>query len=467
MNPGPAPEVALRLLPRPGARRRREVGVPSRLLRRVQRRARHAGRVLPRHHQDRVPGLRARQRHLESQGPAGAPAGHQDHRAADDRGRARRHLRRRPDARRARPLHRRAGRPALPLRRGRRRPLRHLLGPALAREGLPAGARFHRLAPGAAGREGQARARPVLGTSDSLPVVAKKRRARRWSAGTARPDAVAGACIALADALLDALPQTQCRRCGYADCRGLCAGDRRGRRASQSLPARRCRRGGPARPIRRSAGACARRRVRQRSTAFARADRRSRMHRLRALPEGLPDRRHRRRGQAHAHGHRRCLHRLRAVHSGLPGRLHLARRRERAGAAGRRTAAWSAWSRGAGRRGAPPRRTSACTAFRHRRELRSGHERRGDRALLRDAACRQSGAGSELEYASVFELLAAVLLSAQATDRGVNKATRALFAQAPTPQKMSRSACRRSRRRSRRSACIATRRRTCARPAAS
>ena len=43
---------------------------------------------------------------------------------------------------------------------------------------------------------------------------------------------------------------------------------------------------------------------------------------------------------------------------------------------------------------------------------------------------------SELEYASVFELLAAVLLSAQATDRAVNKATRQLFAIAPTPQKM-------------------------------
>ena len=43
---------------------------------------------------------------------------------------------------------------------------------------------------------------------------------------------------------------------------------------------------------------------------------------------------------------------------------------------------------------------------------------------------------SELEYTSAFELLAAVLLSAQATDRGVNKATRSLFAKAPTPQKM-------------------------------
>ena len=43
---------------------------------------------------------------------------------------------------------------------------------------------------------------------------------------------------------------------------------------------------------------------------------------------------------------------------------------------------------------------------------------------------------SELEYSSVFELLVAVLLSAQATDVSVNKATRRLFAVANTPQKM-------------------------------
>ena len=54
-------------------------------------------------------------------------------------------------------------------------------------------------------------------------------------------------------------------------------------------------------------------------------------------------------------------------------------------------------------------------------------------ATLRDANPEPA---SELDYASVFELLAAVLLSAQATDRGVNKATRHLFAIAPTPQKM-------------------------------
>ncbi|MEO8121060.1 MAG: endonuclease III [Rhodoferax sp.] len=43
---------------------------------------------------------------------------------------------------------------------------------------------------------------------------------------------------------------------------------------------------------------------------------------------------------------------------------------------------------------------------------------------------------TELEYSSTFELLTAVLLSAQATDVGVNKATRRLFPVANTPQKI-------------------------------
>ena len=43
---------------------------------------------------------------------------------------------------------------------------------------------------------------------------------------------------------------------------------------------------------------------------------------------------------------------------------------------------------------------------------------------------------TELEYTSVFELLTAVLLSAQATDVSVNKATRRLFTVAHTPQAM-------------------------------
>ena len=53
--------------------------------------------------------------------------------------------------------------------------------------------------------------------------------------------------------------------------------------------------------------------------------------------------------------------------------------------------------------------------------------------ILRDANPEPA---TELEFSSVFELLAAVLLSAQATDAGVNKATRRLFVLAPTPQKM-------------------------------
>jgi endonuclease-3 len=43
---------------------------------------------------------------------------------------------------------------------------------------------------------------------------------------------------------------------------------------------------------------------------------------------------------------------------------------------------------------------------------------------------------TELEYRSPFELLVAVILSAQATDKSVNKATRRLFAKANTPQAM-------------------------------
>src|SRR5215468_3325881 len=42
----------------------------------------------------------------------------------------------------------------------------------------------------------------------------------------------------------------------------------------------------------------------------------------------------------------------------------------------------------------------------------------------------------ELEYINPFTLLVAVVLSAQATDTGVNKATRGLFKVADTPKKM-------------------------------
>ena len=43
---------------------------------------------------------------------------------------------------------------------------------------------------------------------------------------------------------------------------------------------------------------------------------------------------------------------------------------------------------------------------------------------------------SELNYTNAFTLLVAIVLSAQSTDKGVNKATEALFKIADTPQKM-------------------------------
>lgn len=43
---------------------------------------------------------------------------------------------------------------------------------------------------------------------------------------------------------------------------------------------------------------------------------------------------------------------------------------------------------------------------------------------------------TELDYATPFQLLIAVILSAQATDRSVNLATRELFAKAPTAKQM-------------------------------
>jgi endonuclease-3 len=53
--------------------------------------------------------------------------------------------------------------------------------------------------------------------------------------------------------------------------------------------------------------------------------------------------------------------------------------------------------------------------------------------ILRD---RDPEPRSELEYATAYQLLVAVVLSAQATDRGVNLATRKLFPAAGTPAAM-------------------------------
>ena len=91
----------------------------------------------------------------------------------------------------------------------------------------------------------------------------------------------------------------------------------------------------------------------------------------------------------------------------------------------------------AGRRSKPPRRrrpgrsARRCTADRQAvdREPRS---RRRSAASRRPIRSRKG----ELQHINPFTLLVAVVLSAQATDAGVNKATPALFAAADTPEKM-------------------------------
>lgn len=56
------------------------------------------------------------------------------------------------------------------------------------------------------------------------------------------------------------------------------------------------------------------------------------------------------------------------------------------------------------------------------------------REIFRRFAAANPHPTTELEYTSVFELLVAVVLSAQATDKSVNLATRELYKHANTPQ---------------------------------
>jgi endonuclease III len=57
-------------------------------------------------------------------------------------------------------------------------------------------------------------------------------------------------------------------------------------------------------------------------------------------------------------------------------------------------------------------------------------------ALYDRLAAKMPDPKTELRYINPFTLLVAVVLSAQATDAGVNRATKPLFAQVDTPQKM-------------------------------
>jgi endonuclease-3 len=63
-------------------------------------------------------------------------------------------------------------------------------------------------------------------------------------------------------------------------------------------------------------------------------------------------------------------------------------------------------------------------------------DRRRAAAIFRRLAAATPDPATELRYGSPYELLVAVILSAQATDVGVNKATQVLFKHANTPARM-------------------------------
>jgi endonuclease III len=98
-------------------------------------------------------------------------------------------------------------------------------------------------------------------------------------------------------------------------------------------------------------------------------------------------------------------------------------------------------SSGASRSGSGPKRASQVAPKLAIRPRGKAAKPRGwTEAEIEEAFRRLSAANpeprGELHYINPFTLLVAVVLSAQATDAGVNKATPALFAAADTPEKM-------------------------------
>ena len=80
--------------------------------------------------------------------------------------------------------------------------------------------------------------------------------------------------------------------------------------------------------------------------------------------------------------------------------------------------------------------TSARAKAKRRPAARTAYSRDEIAEIFRRFSIQRPEPRGELEHVNAFTLLVAVVLSAQATDAGVNKATRALFAVAETPRKM-------------------------------
>ncbi|MGW9229519.1 endonuclease III [Pseudorhizobium sp. NPDC055634] len=84
---------------------------------------------------------------------------------------------------------------------------------------------------------------------------------------------------------------------------------------------------------------------------------------------------------------------------------------------------------------ASPQKSSPAAAA-ARRHIRSRYSKAEMEEIFRRFSVQRPEPKGELEHTNPFTLLVAVALSAQATDAGVNKATRGLFEVADTPQKM-------------------------------
>jgi len=87
-------------------------------------------------------------------------------------------------------------------------------------------------------------------------------------------------------------------------------------------------------------------------------------------------------------------------------------------------------------RPAPVRKAGRGAGKPPRRKLRSRLSAAEIEALYGRLAAKNPNPRTELEFVNPYTLLIAVVLSAQATDAGVNKATRPLFAKVDTPRKM-------------------------------
>jgi len=83
-----------------------------------------------------------------------------------------------------------------------------------------------------------------------------------------------------------------------------------------------------------------------------------------------------------------------------------------------------------------PAKAKTATTGRARTKPKTIYSKAEIEEIFRRFSIQRPEPKGELEHVNPFTLVVAVALSAQATDAGVNKATRALFAAADTPEKM-------------------------------